>query len=232
MDIFRRWIRRAIIHRYFPEIWYSIENWFSDRSGGALLEIGCGRGVFTNAIVQDLWKVTSLDPSKYSLQRAKERVKKTGKPVTFAHAMPENVPFEPDQFDAITCINFLEFSADPLQVLKEARRVLKPGGKGIVVAFRKNSFWALPWVASALRKDVPERPYHCLNLENFKELIVASGFSIDSYKFRARYLPMQPRKKVIPWPVAGAMIALVKKPMPGEKQVKVPPQIKGMFHKN
>jgi ubiquinone/menaquinone biosynthesis C-methylase UbiE len=231
MESLKRWIRRAIIHRYFPEIWYSVENWLSARSGDLMLEIGSGRGVFTNAIAKDSWSVTSIDPSAQSIERAKRRVSRSGFQVNFQLGKPEALPFDADCFDAVTCINYLEFSPDPIKVLTEAFRVVKPGGKGVVVVFRSFSFWALPWVAAALRKDVPERPYQCLDFDAFRKLIIQSGFSVDSYRFRARYLPLQLRRNVIPWRFYGVMIASVKKPLPGEIQIKTPVRKMGMFHK-
>jgi ubiquinone/menaquinone biosynthesis C-methylase UbiE len=231
METIKRWIRRAIIHRYFPEVWYSIENWLSSRMGDQMLEIGSGRGVFTNAIAKDSWSLTSIDPSQQSIVMAAVRLKDSGFRVNFQKANPEQLPFENDRFDAITCINYLEFSADPVKVLTEAMRVLKPGGKGIVVVFRSLSFWTFPWVAGAMRKDTPDRPCRCYNFQEFRTMIIRSGFSVDSYRFRARFLPLQPYKQVVPWPFAGVMIASVKKPMPGEKQIKHPARKMGLFHK-
>ncbi|MEZ4743978.1 MAG: class I SAM-dependent methyltransferase [Bdellovibrionota bacterium] len=232
MDKMKRWIRRALIHKYFPEIWYLVENWLSQCSdGGRLLEIGCGRGVFTQAMVQDCWNVYSLDYSKHSLERAQERIAKIGKEVSFTLAQPEQLPFQDEAFEAITCINCLEFADNPLASLREAYRVLKPGGKGVVVVFRAYSFWSFRWVAQALRKDRPEKSYRCFKLSILKKLIVKSGFSVDSYKLKGRYIPFQPGKSVLPWPVSGAVVALLEKPLPGEKQIKIPMDSQGVFHK-
>ncbi len=231
MNAIRRWIRRAIIHRYFPEVWYAIENWLSARGGEHMLEIGCGRGLFTAAIAKDGWSLTAVDPSRLSVDRAQRRVDDAGLHVQFKTAKPEALPLPAEFFDAVSVINYLEFSPQPQLVLNEAMRVLKPGGKGVIVVFRSASFWALPWVAASLRKDNPQRPYRCLPFDELRRLIIQSGFSIEKYTFRARYLPLQPGRGVIPWPFAGAIIASVKRPMPGEQQVKNPPKLGGLFHK-
>jgi ubiquinone/menaquinone biosynthesis C-methylase UbiE len=217
MERLKRWIRRAIIHRYFPEVWYAVENWLSARTGDLMLEIGSGWGVFTDAVAKDSWQVISIDPAPESIAAAKQRVHKSGNEVTFRVASPEDLPLDNNQFDAITCINYLEFSPSPLKTLTEAFRVLKPGGKAVIVVFRTFSFWSIPWVAAALRRDIPSRPYRCFDSYDLAKILRRSGFIIDGFKYRARYLPIQPRNAVIPWPFAGAIVATVRKPAIGEQ---------------
>lgn len=48
--------------------------------------------------------------------------------ITFIHQDAGQLPFPDDVFDAVTCLEALEFMPDPDQVLREMVRVLRPGG--------------------------------------------------------------------------------------------------------
>ena len=49
--------------------------------------------------------------------------------VFFIRGDVQDLPFKENSFDIVYCRYILEHVPDPLRVLKEARRVLKPGGK-------------------------------------------------------------------------------------------------------
>jgi ubiquinone/menaquinone biosynthesis C-methylase UbiE len=95
---------------------------------GAVLEIGFGSGrslPFYGPAVQGLWTV---EPSTGMSRRAAGRIASASFPV---HAQPgtgESLPFENGRFDSVSLILTLCSVQSPLDVLREARRVLKPGG--------------------------------------------------------------------------------------------------------
>jgi SAM-dependent methyltransferase len=53
--------------------------------------------------------------------------------LTFAEADAHHLPFADASFDAAVCISVLGFCENPGRVLAEARRVLRPGGRFLVV---------------------------------------------------------------------------------------------------
>ncbi|WP_431213050.1 class I SAM-dependent methyltransferase [Puia sp. P3] len=62
-------------------------------------------------------------PGLFSMMAAR-----TGATVRVADG-PESLPFGNDSFDAITAFNSLQYAASPDKALKEARRVLRIGGR-------------------------------------------------------------------------------------------------------
>jgi SAM-dependent methyltransferase len=48
--------------------------------------------------------------------------------LTYIWQDARNLPFENDTFDAVTCLEALEFTPDPREILAELVRVLRPGG--------------------------------------------------------------------------------------------------------
>lgn len=55
-------------------------------------------------------------------------------PVSFCEGSIEQLPYEDDFFDVINCLDVLEHTYHPAQVVKEFKRVLKPGGRVFVTA--------------------------------------------------------------------------------------------------
>lgn len=97
------------------------------KAGDKMLDVGAGTGVLSllaQGIVTDSGAVTALDPSEGMLQVAKESgVKNT------VVGLAEALPFEDDSFDVLTMGYALRHVNDLQATFAEYRRVLKPGGK-------------------------------------------------------------------------------------------------------
>ncbi len=202
--------------RYFPEIWYTLENWFSNVKSKAALEIGYGLGIVGESLAKLGWKVTLTDPSVAALGELEERFKKASLTGAFHQCEPDKLPFADASFTAIVCVNMLEFSPRPAAVLAEIARILAPGGKAVIVTFNKMSPWGIPGVARSIRKSDPERPLKFLGKDELAALLKAqTGFTVDHMREKAQYLPIGTGLAAkLKLPVAGAFVALVSKGKP------------------
>lgn len=101
--------------------------------GEKILDIGCGAGVDTllaAMMVGPSGKVVGVDIVSEMLQRAEENLKRTNlKNVTFKKASGEQLPFEDDSFDVLISNGVVNLIPDKTATLKEAMRILKPGGR-------------------------------------------------------------------------------------------------------
>lgn len=98
-------------------------------SGGErLLDVGCGDGAFAVLVKNKYQEVYGVDISAEALQRAKGK----GIEVFQINLNSEPLPFEPDYFDTVTCLDVVEHVFDPRVLIKEIYRVLKPGGEGFI----------------------------------------------------------------------------------------------------
>lgn len=97
-------------------------------SGERLLDVGCGDGTFVALVKDKYWQVYGVDISVEALQRAERK----GIKVFRVNLNTEPLPFEPNYFDAVTCLDVIEHVFDPRFLLKEIHRVLKPGGEGFI----------------------------------------------------------------------------------------------------
>lgn len=101
--------------------------------GDAVLDIGCGAGVDTliaATMAGPSGKAAGVDVVTEMLARAEENRRLAGiENVTFQQTSGEKLPFEDDSFDVVISNGVINLIPDKSSVLKEAWRVLKPGGR-------------------------------------------------------------------------------------------------------
>ncbi len=101
------------------------------RAGMNLLDCGCGPGTITVGLAQAVspGNVTGIDLEESQLELARENAAKLGLTnVKFESGSGYQLPDQDNLFDAVFSHAMLEHMHDPLAVLKEIHRVLKPGG--------------------------------------------------------------------------------------------------------
>lgn len=104
---------------------------------GRLLDFGCGTGFIIN-LAKDLFdSVDGVDITQAML----DRVDLTGGNITLHNQRCEDLPFADGSFDAATAYSFLDHLADYSLVLKEAHRVLRPGGIMYADLLPNKRFW-------------------------------------------------------------------------------------------
>lgn len=110
----------------------------STRAGGRrLLDLGCGTGFIIN-LAKDLFgQIDGVDITKAML----DRVDVSSGNVTLHQTPCEALPFENGSFDVATAYSFLDHLADYSLVLKEAHRVLRPGGRLYADLLPNKRFW-------------------------------------------------------------------------------------------
>jgi ubiquinone/menaquinone biosynthesis C-methylase UbiE len=100
-----------------------------DRPPGKLLDVGCGSGVFLHRMYQLGWSATGLDFDAKAIENARI---KYGTDLTVIHSDLAGAKFADDSFDAVTMSHVIEHALEPITLIAECRRVLKPGGRLVV----------------------------------------------------------------------------------------------------
>ncbi len=120
-----------------------------------LLEVGCGVGAQTEILLRHFpeLSITGIDASQENLAKARENLSR----LPWAEGRYELHPmdatrmgFAAESFDSAFLCWILEHVADPLLVLSEVRRVLRPGSPVVVTEVQNASFFLDPYSPATL----------------------------------------------------------------------------------
>jgi ubiquinone/menaquinone biosynthesis C-methylase UbiE len=109
-------------------------------AGESVLDIGCGTGslaITAKRQVGDSGEVFGIDASPKMIARATAKAASTATAVTFTTAAAESLPFPDARFDVVLSTLMMHHLPRPVRqrCASEIRRVLKPGGRVLVVDF-------------------------------------------------------------------------------------------------
>jgi len=144
--------------------------WLKPVKGGRLLDVGCGSGDFLAFMQQLGWRVEGVDFDAKAVRNA------AAKGVHAKVGSLESQKFPEGAFDAVTMSHFIEHVHDPRRLLRECRRILKPGGYLVAVTPNIDSLGHRLYGHSWMHLD-PPRHLHLFSLNTLRRLTEAAGFS-------------------------------------------------------
>jgi ubiquinone/menaquinone biosynthesis C-methylase UbiE len=114
-------------------------------SGQTVLDYGCGPGhdLVGFAVHSPQARLIGVDVSPTSLDQARQRLALHGAAAELHHIdeRDEQLPLETASIDYIHCSGVLHHVPDPVRVLQELRRVLRPGGRMRLMIYNYDSVW-------------------------------------------------------------------------------------------
>ncbi|HLO32123.1 MAG TPA: methyltransferase domain-containing protein [Anaerolineales bacterium] len=159
------------------------------QAGSRLLEIGCGAGnLLLQAVVKGSYPV-ALDLSMQALTFVRERLEaaksNTAAPGGFActQAVGEALPLVDDSFDCILISEVIEHLEAPQISIREAVRVLRPGGRLLITTPNYRSFWPLmEWAVDRLNmapKMAGEQHISRFHPSSLQKMLMELGLSLE-----------------------------------------------------
>ena len=143
------------------------------RTGERVLDVASGSGDLASAFarrVGDEGQVWLTDINGAMLARGRDRMLDEGRALPLAQCDAEKLPFRADSFDCVSVAFGLRNMTHKDAALAEMRRVLKPGGRLLVLEFSHiwqpltraydwYSFKVLPWLVSKIAGDAESYRY-------------------------------------------------------------------------
>ena len=140
----KEWFLEAEHHRYVDYApWMPATMEFDRHAGKSLLEIGGGMGTDLAQFALHGAQVTDADLSSGHLKLAKENFAMRGLSGEFVHRDAESLGFDDEAFDVVYSNGVLHHTPNTRRVVQEILRVLKPGGRVIVMVYAEDSlhYW-------------------------------------------------------------------------------------------
>jgi ubiquinone/menaquinone biosynthesis C-methylase UbiE len=159
-------------------------------NGGSVLEVAPGPGYFCIELAKlGPYAVRGVDLSDSMVKIARRKADEAGVKVDFDQANSSNLPFPQQTFDFLVCRAAFKNFAQPVKALQEMHRVLKPGGRALVIDLRRD---ASPTVVSQavdrmglgrLNRTFTKLTFRFILLknaytkENFQQMLAQTQFS-------------------------------------------------------
>jgi ubiquinone/menaquinone biosynthesis C-methylase UbiE len=105
----------------------------------AVLEVAPGPGYFCIELAKrGSYAITGLDISHTFVKMAAKKAAEAGVKVAFRQGSASSLPFPSDSFDFLVCRAAFKNFAQPVLALQEMCRVLRPGGRALIIDLRRD----------------------------------------------------------------------------------------------
>lgn len=168
--------------------------------GATVLDVACGTGDLTQAFARaGAGKVIGLDYTPAMLDYARAKSARAGgdsAKIQYVHGDAQELPYADHSFDIVSIAFGIRNVADPSKAIREFRRVLRPGGRLVILEFsRPRSRFIrffhgiytnhiMPWTATLLARDgsgayryLPRSVQTFLDPEQLCNQLISTGFS-------------------------------------------------------
>ena len=136
----REFFERIEAHRYEKEWHIPAAADFENARGLKVLEIGCGLGTDGAQFARAGAEYTGVDLTDAAIELAKKRFDLFGLAGEFQVADAEKLNFPDESFDVVYSHGVLHHTPNIEAAVQEIHRVLKPGGRAIVMLYHRGSY--------------------------------------------------------------------------------------------
>jgi len=136
----RRFYELVEEHRYKKEWHIPAAAGFANSKDLSVLEVGCGLGTDGAQFAKAGAKYTGIDLTEAAVDLAKRRFELFNLPGTFRVADAERLLFANNSFDIVYSHGVLHHTPDTAAAVREIHRVLRPGGKAMVMLYHRDSY--------------------------------------------------------------------------------------------
>lgn len=162
----------------------------SPLEGRRVLDVGCGDGTLAVAMAQRGAAVTGVDADPAMLVAAGQRAEAAGARLTLHEGRAEQLPFADASFDVVVAVTVLCLVRAPGDVVREAARVLRPGGRLVLGELGRWSLWTArrrirAWFGSKLWQKA-----HFRGPAALRRLAAGAGLTVECIEGAVFYPPI------------------------------------------
>jgi ABC-2 type transport system ATP-binding protein len=155
----------------------------SERNVGRAADVGCGTGLFTRPLAHRARQVTAIDSSEAMLDSARRKLNDMGN-VQWVRASCLRTGLPSGELDTVLMANVLQMVRDRAGALAEASRILRPGGRLILLSWTASGMSLRDKVTMMWRylrhMGLPPRGARNLDPDEARRLVESSGLVVDS----------------------------------------------------
>lgn len=164
-------------HHYSPgRTWEALARGLTPLlSLGEVLDIGCGDGMVAQLLGPQATRYVGVDRSPKLIAAANKRLRRQSQ-VSFVEADMHELPLGDESFDTVLMLHVMTYTKEPERAVREAVRVLRPGGRIVLVTLAGHS-----------HRDVVDRyGHHNLGFEPKKIRRLLRGLQVDQCAITSR----------------------------------------------
>ena len=136
----RRFYELVEAHRYTKEWHIPVAAGFAGARGSKVLEIGCGLGTDGAQFAEAGADYTGVDLTEAAVELARKRFELFDLPGKFQTADAESLSFPNESFDLVYSHGVLHHTPETEKAIQEIHRVLRPGGRAVVMLYHRGSY--------------------------------------------------------------------------------------------
>jgi len=145
---------------------------FAGYSGQKLLDVGCGLGNDLARFAQGGAVVSGVDLTPRAIALASANFAQRGLKGEFLVMNGEALDFPDASFDVVYCHTVLHFTPHPERMIREIHRVLKPGGRAILMTVNRHSWLFLLQHVVKVEIDYPDAPvFRRFAIREFRDVL-------------------------------------------------------------
>ena len=136
-----------------------------------VLDVGCGLATDLSRFAKGGAITTGIDISTEAINLAKQNFQQRGLTGSFEKMNGEQLNFPDNHFDFAYCHTVLHFTPNPQTMVNEIQRVLKPGGRALLMTINRGSWLYFLHKVAGLKIDYMDSPvFHTFNYTEFDQL--------------------------------------------------------------
>lgn len=170
---------------------------------GKVLDVGAAAGFLVQGWLISEWEATGIEPNLRMVEHGKTRG------IDLRHgAFEESADLEQESFDCVSMVQVISHLPSPVDSMKLAFKLLKPGGLMLIETWDRKS-WIATWMKSGWHEYSPPSVLHWFHLLSLTKAANVAGFEFMESRRALRWLNVGHAKSLLQYMSSTSLIASI-----------------------